>query len=456
MTSFSLVTTFFVSLLGICSAAIDFCDADPRLEVRTASCPKAEKPSLLLHIRRLDGNPYHSLHDSLWPVAHYLAHCTKSFPHGSVTFVVHGAGLFDGKGCTGDDPLPTRGPYWGFCAVRALAARVGGEVVGDLSDELPPGCFDKTVEFAVHQYVSKQVHGVGVMRDDFRAMSFYGRVCAGDIDKECDPNVKNRSMLVPLPARTKGAALKYLRESMIRLTDASLPSETPGRKIRVLMYDRNDTSRRQWVNTQPIHQRLQNDDSVLVRFVRKTPKSLKGQIELYAWPDVIVGPHGAAMVNTIFMREGTEVVEGRKLCDEYVGRDRFFPGDWTGWHGPVLNINVQYVQCHRAEGKYKERHQLLDGQHGPPTNGMHKYRPEEVIELLETALERQTVRLRDMYSDNLDPIRLQVSSFVSSFASDDRLKWTSRVSALVFGPLCLTLFAMHKIVTTRKKPLHDV
>lgn len=451
-TTFALV--LLLSQLRRSAAAVDFCDADPRVEVKIANCPGTLTSTLLLHIRKLDGNPYHSLHDSLWPVAHYIVHCVSTFPQGSITFTVCGGGLFNRSGCTGDKPLPPRGPYWGYGAVQSLAARVGGRVVGDLENEFPPGCFDKTVEFGVHKHVSKTVAGVGDMRDDFRAMSYFGRVCAGDIEAECDPSVRNRSMLIKMPPHMKGDALRYLRESMMRLTDASVPREEAGRKIRVLMYDRNDTSRRQWSNTAPIHQRLLKDSRVEVRFVEEIPKSLKGQVELYAWPDVLVSPHGAAQVNTVFMQGGTEVVEGKKLCDEYVGKDRFVPSDWTGWHAPFMNINVQYVQCHRDEGEYKEKHQLLEGEHGPPTNGRHKYRVEEVVELLETALERQTIKLRNMRRSGFgDPIGVQVKNKINSLGADGKLRRASRVSALVVGPLCLILLVMQRVVKTRRKPL---
>lgn len=452
----TLALVFLLSQLRRSAAAIDFCDADPRVEVKTASCAGADMPTLLLYIRKLDQTPYHALHDSVWPVAHYVAHCASTFPQGSITFTVFSGGRFNRSGCTGDKPLIARGPNWGHCALQSLAARVDGRVVGDLVNELPPGCFDKTVEFGVRKHVSKTVAGVGDLRDDFRAMSYFGRVCAGGMEAECDPSVRNRSMLIKMPDDMKGDALRYLRESMMRFTNASVPAKEPEWKTRVLMYDRNDTSRRQWTNTRPIHQRLLKDPRVEVRFVKETPKSLKGQVELYAWPDVIVAPHGVAMVNTIFLREGTDIVEVSKLCDAHVGKHPFLPGDWTGWQAPLLNINLQSVQCHRDEGEYKERHQLLEGDPGPPTNDRHKYRVEEVVELLETALDRQAIRLRDMKrSGGGDPIRIQVKNIIKSMRADGRLRWTSRVSALVFGPLCLTLLVMQRGVKKRRRPLRD-
>lgn len=462
MTDSTLTVLVLLSLLRHCIAAIDFCEADPRVEVTRSVCPGVTSPSLLIHVRPLDGNPYHSVHDTLWPVAHYLSHCTRSLPPGAITLLVRYDNNYNASGCVGDKVLPPNGPYWALCAVHALAASVGGQVLGTPNvDTLPDQCFDKTVQFGVRRHVASNVYGVGHMRDDFRAMSFFGRTCAGAVEADCDPTVANRSMLIPMPARMKTDALKYLRNSVMRLVDASVPEEEPGRKIRVLMYDRNDTSRRQWTNTEPIHELLQKDERVEARFVRATPKTLKGQVELYAWPDVLVAPHGAAMVNTIFQREGTEVVEGRKLCDEYVGRDRFVPNDWTGWHATLMNINVQYVQCHRAEGDFKESHQLLERERGPPTNGQHKYRVEEVAELLETALERQAVRLRDMDSgDNsgfvagfADPVGVHVKKVINAMGTDDGTKWAPRVSMMVVGSVCFTLIMVRRACKAKKMPI---
>lgn len=445
-------------------AAVDFCDADPRSHLFRASC-RSDHPYLLLHIRPVDRNPYHALHDSIWPLGHYLAHCVSSFAYGHIDVMTHHAHLMNFSECTSD--APTRNvhkiPFWGFCALHAMATRVGGKVLGTgiSGGPLGAGCYDKTVTFAVDR-VAEGVAGVGKMRNDYRGLRWFGRVCAeGRGANRCDEAVRNRSMVVPLGAHMTREALLYMREAILDMVGVVEAPDDGRRRVRLLMYDRNDTSRRQWelANARRVFGRLAADDRVEIRFVHETPRSFKEQVEMYVWADVVLAPHGAGLVNSLFMREGSEVVEANKHCEEWVGKDRFVGSDWTGWHAPVMGINVVYVQCHTAEGDFKERSELLEDSHGAPTNGRHKYKVDEIMELMETVLERQTVRLKRM----TERAELRAAEKKQAEQGVERLKrllggktgngWRERLGLVLVGPVVISMVLLRKLGGSGRKPL---
>lgn len=206
------------------------------------------------------------------------------------------------------------------------------------------------------------------------------------------------------------------------------------------------------MNVADVYKLLHKDHRVEVTFVRRMPRLLKEQVELYSWADVLVAPHGAAMVNTVFMRPGTEIVEIYKRCDMNIEYDRFVPHDWTGWHASLLDVNIQYVQCHRMEAPYKNPSQLLDGKLGPPTDGPHKVRIEELMTLLDSAIERQKLRIQVQGDDSQDgrSVTSDVRSMYTSLAVDGRFTLASRASLYLLISACSILLALWNLVKRRK------
>lgn len=75
------------------------------------------------------------------------------------------------------------------------------------------------------------------------------------------------------------------------------------------------------------------------------------QVKLYAWAEVVVAAHGAALANSLFMRPGAEVVEIVQDCRKSRRSRRLrMLQPWTGWHAPFLDLTVSYVACDAAEG----------------------------------------------------------------------------------------------------------
>lgn len=331
-----------------------------------------------------------------------------------------------------------------MCVTLALAAHVDADV---LFGSVEGRCFEK--ELVIRRPTQP---GFGDLRKNFRALNWFGRGCVADQTGDCLPNTAN-SGLVPLPERYKVAALTSFRSAVMDFVDVTLePEETSQRRVRVLLYDRNDTTRRQWTNAGPVYQKLEKDDRVDVMFVHRMPQNLRQQVDTYAWADVLVAPHGAAMVNTLFLRPGAEVVEIWKRCDMNIDYDRFAPHDWTGWHASLLDVNVQYVQCHRLNGPYKNPNQLLDGKLGPATDGPHKVKINEILQMLESSIRRQQLRLQVQREEVREerPVASDVRSMYTSFATDGRFTLASRANFYILIPACTTLLALWNLAKRRK------
>lgn len=368
-------------------ALADFCDTDPRVHVSTTSCPS---PHLHLALPELDRNPFHALHDILWVASHYLLHCAEKFSRKTISIDL--LKPYNKSTCSEGFPKPrNNSAIWGLCAAAALAERHNAHLQTlPLSTRSAP-CYSKTVHLGG---LNNSEDGYGTLFPHFRKLSFYGRIC---LPCPAHPNLcasgTQLGSLIELPDEHKAAAVRQVAHAV--LTYLRVSDDIKDRSlVRVLLYSRGDAVRRRWANVHEVRQRFEKDPRVELRYVPANPKPFREQVELYRWADVVVAPHGAAMVNTIFMRPGTDVVEVWKWCHEDIARERFLPHDWTGWHAGMMGINLQYVQCHDALKRYKERSELHGGKEGVMVLGAHKVRVEEILSVVGEAVERQRGRLR--------------------------------------------------------------
>lgn len=397
------MTLVLLHLLYQAHSATDFCDADPRLLITTMRC-NPSTPHLNLFLPQLDKNPYHALHDILWVASHYLSHCVALYrKEGKITMSLTIPTLPTQIDCVfGQDPSPS--VSWGSCAAAALAARHKARLrtLSTVSNETKtPSCYTKTVQLGwLHNDHVFAQDGFGNLQPHFRELSFFGRGCIpaapGQVSSPCD-GTQAHGILVPLPERFQSAAFLALRDSIttylgVATPNLTLTAQRKLNRVRVLVYSRGDTMRRQWANAEQLSKRLTRDSRIVLHFLKKTPHSFRQQAELYSWADVLVAPHGAAMVNTIFMRPGAEVVEVWKYCYEDVSKSRFLPHHWTGWHVHLLGINLQYLQCHDSKKEYRRRNQL-GGKDHKIVSESHKVRIEETLKVLDGVFERQLHRL---------------------------------------------------------------
>jgi len=200
-----------------------------------------------------------------------------------------------------------------------------------------------------------------------------------------------------MPERLKIEAFTTLRKAIFQRLRLPLRRTEQGhRPVHVLLYDRNDTNRRQWVNAEEVYKKLRNDPRIVLKYTRAMPKSFYAQVELYSWADILISPHGAATTNAVFMPKGADIVEIWMYCQENVAANRYKAKDWTGWQAPLLHHNVQYAQCHEVEHPYKKQTELYNLTRGDSTNGFHKVRPDEIMWLFENAMIRQQLRIANL------------------------------------------------------------
>lgn len=246
--------------------------------------------------------------------------------------------------------------------------------------------------------------------------------------------------LIPLSDKAKTDALVNLRDAVLEMVGA-LARENDGR-VHILLYDRNDTTRRQWVNAHEVYERLKLDKRVELNYVRQMPTGFKSQVLLYAWTDIVIAPHGAAMVNTVFMRNGSEVIEIWKHCDENVVGNPFQPRDWTGWHANLLGLQLRYVQCHRAELKFKNESELEERGHGVDTNGRHKVRVDEVLEAVEQAVIRQSKNLVSQTEEVKHSQGRGEEGVLFVVDTDEQYDMPRRVFTFILMPSCAFIFVV--------------
>lgn len=356
---------------------LDTCTADPNLSrIRNNSCP----PSLLLAATRLHGNPYHSLHDSAWAIVHFISSCLDKYaiPAHSTFLYLNVSHLHNPSLCVTPAPFLNRTiqPSWGACTLRAAFVAAGFRSANILTGpELPPRCFRAEFHF----------------KATFRRLRYRTRRRARETHKGRGPR-----RLLPTPAAT--AALRTLSEAPFRAY--ALP-RTPSRtdaRVRVLLYDRQDVRRRQWANPEPVMTMLQNDPDVRVRRVSFMPLALAVQARMFQWADVIISPHGAGLANTVFMKDGADIIEVWKCCRQAVV-DPEKPGNWTGWHAAIMGLSLRYVPCHPMEGPYHTASELQVQEHRQAPDQwcslmQFRVRPDDVRRALDIVIPRQKERVR--------------------------------------------------------------
>lgn len=202
---------------------------------------------------------------------------------------------------------------------------------------------------------------------------FYGTAFRGMRINFWPPQIPHDSILVPqgarpwadFPERWKARGLAELRRGAAQsmslsvaprhvergISRESLHAIQDDARLHVLVHTRQGDTRRIWRNAQEFVAALRNrtDGSVDIKVVHGLEgMSFGGQARLYNWADVVVGAHGAAMANTLFMRDGGAVVEVLKCCRERLGDARAEASRvraWTGWLLYRTGLPLSHVEC---------------------------------------------------------------------------------------------------------------
>lgn len=379
--------------VGKCNSDFDYCDGDPRIRTVEHNCPGNKH---VIHMRRTWGNPNHALHDYLWALSYYINNCAR----GAVTLLLPDVPLNNIEQCTNrtHDHKKTS-PYWSICVIDAMLKKLGpqhsykfikSESFLNSTEKI---CYRTETRVGLlpkeNGYYGKH------LADHFRILNYYGRNMSMNQGKPY-----NMSALKPLALTAKKEAFYFIRDAIYEKYDINperrglVWNKTAGDdKIRVLVYNRHNVVRRRWVNAEVVTRRLDKMKDVTYKFYETIPRPFGTQVDLFAWADIFIAPHGAAMVNTIFMKKGADIIEIWKFCLHNVASGPKKPREWTGWHAGLYGLNLTYVQSHKSELPFKKPEELFLTQ-GPETNGTHKVREEDVMSVFYEALERQKEIMR--------------------------------------------------------------
>lgn len=391
-------------------AYIDFCHSDPRLKVTYHDCNSSSSDSrqqVFINQTKYFDHGYHMMMDSVWALTYYLRYCLgpNEVPTVSTSYPVE----FDKHNCK----VSNTSNDWKSCAYMAIASNFPNlrTVFNDSG-----GCYNRRVDMNAYPSAGQgvgQLHKTAVKREpNFRQNSWYGRYCIGFnncLTSNSRYALGSRSQLIPLPDRYKRETYSVIHKSFQNFVDVPDRRLDDMNVVNVLVYDRSDTSRRQWSNAKKFLRLIKDDTRLKIRYITTTPTSFIDQALTYAWADIVVAPHGGAMVNTLFMHSGIDIISIWKFCLEYVAIDRFKLHIWEGWHAHYLNQHISYIQCHDKAQPYKVDDELSINNDRVPVDRPHKSRPSEVFKYVQFAIERQQIRLKEMTKmrqlENSNPLK---------------------------------------------------
>lgn len=152
------------------------------------------------------------------------------------------------------------------------------------------------------------------------------------------------------PERWKRRGLQKLRRAVAEgLRLDTRPRRREGdENIRVLVTTRQNDLRRRWQNSDEAIKALVKEfgNSMQVRVLHNTKgMSFQEQAKAYNWADILVGIHGASQANSVFMRDGSGVVEVWRCCHEDLSAQKRPIMAWTGWLLERMSITLKYVGC---------------------------------------------------------------------------------------------------------------
>lgn len=277
-------------------------------------------------------NPFHGFYDCIWPLVHYLTTCAALQQwRGQPTIITNNAVLSE-----------RRGASW---VVRAQEAYLNGRKQKGLQLEKNrvPGsqciCFNSLVQFD---------------RNTFWRPTRY----------QFTYNSSDDTVISSHPVQTKRNGLVKFRDIVLaryKLNARPLDLHNP----RVLIYGREDAPRRKWLNVASFTKALRSHlpTSVSIHSLKKIPKKFDEQVKEFNAASVLIAPHGAAMVNTLFMRRGSAVLEiGSRHClrprvernasvlDTDTIANVSDPNAWVPWHAQSLGLIHMTAMCVVAGG----------------------------------------------------------------------------------------------------------
>lgn len=310
----------------------EFCHSDPGINAQTYSrsskhncfgyCDdKLERvqvaPSAIVApvITRLClENPFHGFYDCIWPLLHYMTACTAQ-PVNRETIIVDLVNLSE-----------IRKTRWVAQAQQAFLRYVGREFNVIDRWKLPKcTCFNHVVKFKRNTM--------------WRPVRFQSQQKVGDAE-----------VLTPHPTALKRKGLQTFRDSV--LAGFGLDSDPASETAPVIVYGREDATRRRWLNVDQFEELLKECLPANTRVMRWNVTRNRGdddfemQVRQMNSARLVVAPHGAGMSNTLFSRRKTAIIEiaSRRCGTNQTAidlREAMNVNDentWTPWHAESLDL----------------------------------------------------------------------------------------------------------------------
>lgn len=264
-------------------------------------------------------NPFHGFYDCLWPLIHYLLSCRTDKP-----------------------PIIVK-------TSTIPKARRKSWVV--LAQQL----------FLHHSSVTNSVVDIGLFKQKqcvcyTNITKFDKHILWRPIRYQYQQRFHNTTVTAQHPAMLKHAALQYFRKTI--LSHYLLNALPPGPLAPILIYSRRDAGSRVWINVEDFVNRLAHilSNTVPLKLIHEIPDSFHQQIRLHNQARAIIAPHGAAMANTLFMRQTSVVLEitSRHCLQPSENSSSFHmqsvmnasdPNAWVPWHAESLGLYHLSAPC---------------------------------------------------------------------------------------------------------------
>lgn len=273
-------------------------------------------------------NPFHGFYDCVWPLVHYLTTCValRQFVTPPVILL------------NNDVLSAERRHKWVVHAQEKFLQGAKGKSSLVEKNRIPGGqciCFRSMVKF-----------------ND----TYFWRPTRFRYKQEFEKTTVFGSH----PVGTKQNGLVAFRETVLR--GYGKDSSPPHSMSPVLVYGREDATRRIWRNAATFIRLLaqQLPPGIPIHHMKEVPNSFEEQVTVFNEAALLVAPHGAAMANTLFMKERSAILEissrycfsERGVAERNITRldmdtvqNASDPNAWVPWHAQSLGFYHLSAPC---------------------------------------------------------------------------------------------------------------
>lgn len=276
-------------------------------------------------------NPFHGFYDCIWPLVHFLTTCLALRHFKSPPIILINNQLLSEQ----------RRYRWVVVAQETYLQQLKG-IAAVVEKNLIQGdqcmCVRSLIRFKDHAF--------------WRPVRF-----------QYTQKFLNSTITQSHPAGTKRNGLMSFRQTILQ--SLALDTSPPRSNSPILLYGREDTKRRIWRNAAAFTELLRKEvnSDTRIYHIKEIPASFASQVNLFNNAALVITPHGAALANSLFMRQNSAILEiASKHCftkkqmgmQKYNYNSHMFgnisdPNAWVPWHAESLGIYHIIAPCIRPE-----------------------------------------------------------------------------------------------------------